>query len=303
MKMIIDTDPGIDDALAISLAHAMPQVELAALTTVFGNTHVGQSARNGRYLAHLLGADFPVAKGAALPIGATNYAPSDYVHGPEGFGDMNPVPQIGQDAAETAADLLVRMARENAGQLAIVAIGPLTNIAAAIDLDPDFVGNVAQLVIMGGALDVPGNVTPHAEANIFHDPKAADAVFAAGFNMTMVGLNATHQTLLTPQDFMQMAVAAPQVGGFVKRISDFYLRFYRSIGITNGCPIHDATAVLACTQPDRFSFRSTGIRVPLSGDFAGATVADATRPPVQVAMGVDAGWATATVLSQIATLP
>lgn len=285
MKMIIDTDPGVDDALAIALAHALPQIELLGLTTVFGNTFVHQSSRNARYILDLLGAKMPVAEGAAMPWGATTYDPSANVHGPEGLGDLTDIPQIGQDAGESAASYLVRMAAEHRGELVICAIGPLTNIADAAKLDPDFVTNVKQLVIMGGAYQMPGNITPEAEANIYHDIPAADAVFAAGFDLMMVGLNATMETLLTPEDFSD--ITSGKVGTFIDHISQFYLGFYRSVGVMNGCPMHDSTAVLACTHPERFTWIETGLAV----DAKGATIANATRPLSKVAMGVDADWA------------
>ena len=291
MKMIIDTDPGVDDAIAIALAHALPNVDLVGLTTIFGNTFVEQSSRNARYLCDLLGMDVPVAEGAALPYGATDYTPSANVHGPEGFGAIADVPQIGQNAAESAAEFLVRMAAENKGELTVCAIGPLTNIADAVRLDPQFAGNLRQLVFMGGAFECPGNITPHAEANIWHDPVAADEVFAAGFDLVMVGLNATMKTLLTPEQFADLAMKSPRTGGFLNEISEFYLEFYRSVGVTDGCPMHDALAVLACTDPDRFTLHEVGLSVVQSGDHIGATVAALDRPSSQVAMDVDAAWA------------
>lgn len=286
MKMIIDTDPGIDDALAIALAHAMPQIDLLGLTTVFGNTFVHQSSRNARYILDLLGADLPVAEGAKLPWGATDYDPSAYVHGPEGLGDLTDIPQIGTNANESAAQFLAQMAAAHQGELVICAIGPLTNIADALNLDPNFARNVKQLVIMGGAFEVPGNVTPEAEANIYHDIDAANAVFAAGFDLTMIGLNATMQTLLTPDDFIDMK--ANKIGTFIHDISQFYLEFYRSVRVTNGCAMHDSTAVLACTHPERFTLLEIGLAV----DAKGATIADPTRPISKVAMAVEADWAT-----------
>lgn len=303
MKLIIDTDPGVDDALAIALAVALPQVDLIGLTTVFGNTFTHQSSRNARYLLDLYGHACPVAVGAALPHGADSYDPSANVHGPEGLGALPTVPQIGADHHESAAAFLVRMAREAPGEVVICAIGPLTNIADALALDPGFARNVKNLVIMGGALDHPGNITPLAEANIFHDARAADVVFASGIPIVMVGLNATMQTLLTPDHFDAMAVIAPRIGGFLREIHDFYLGFYRSVGVMDGCPMHDSTALLACFAPERFSYRETGVRVICAGDAIGQTLADPTRPAVRVATGVDAAWAVAQAMDLVATYP
>lgn len=298
MKLIIDTDPGVDDALAIALAQALPAVDFLGMTTVFGNTFVDQSSRNARYIADLIGADVPVAQGAALPFGADEYTPSAHVHGHEGLGDITTIPQIGTNLPEDAADYLCRMAADHPGEVTVCAIGPLTNIALAVRRDPAFATRLKQLVIMGGAFECPGNVTPVSEANIYHDIAAADEVFAAGFDLKMVGLNATMQTLLTVADFARMAELS-RVGAFVSEISAFYLEFYRSVGVTNGCPMHDATAVLACVWPERFTWHQTGIAV----DGAGTTIADARRPLTQVAMEVEAAWAVQTAMQAIATYP
>ncbi|MDE0850508.1 nucleoside hydrolase [Yoonia sp.] len=302
MKLIIDTDPGIDDALAIALATALPEVELLGLTAVFGNTFVQQSSRNARFLLNFLGHPCPVSEGAEMPYGAQTYVPSANVHGPEGFGAMAVVQDIGANVEESAAAFLVRNARENPGELVVCAIGPLTNIADALKLDPLFARNIKSLVLMGGALDCPGNITPHAEANIFHDPAAADVVFSTDMPMVMIGLNATMKTLLTPDDFEKMGKNSPQIGGFIRDISDFYLGFYRSVGIFDGCPMHDSTAILACVAPDRFEMKQTGLRVILDGEDIGKTVADNARPPVDVAMDVEAKWAVDYVMARIATL-
>lgn len=291
MKLIIDTDPGIDDAMAIALAHAMPEIDLIGLTACFGNTFAPQSSRNARYLCDLLGFTVPVAEGAALPYGETEYTPSANAHGPEGLGDLETVPQIGQNVDETAAQFLVRMAADHKGELVVCAVAPLTNIADALALDPAFATNIKELVIMGGAYKHNGNITPYAEANIFHDAKAADAVFAADMPIKMIGLDATMLTLLTPHDFHELAVAAPKIGGFIEHISKFYLEFYRSVGVTSGCPMHDATAVLACTHPEKFTFEHVGLRVILDGDEIGQTVADPSRPKVHVAVSVEGKWA------------
>lgn len=291
MKLIIDTDPGIDDAMAIALAHAMPQINLIGLTACFGNTFAAQSSRNARYLCDFMGFSVPVAEGAALPYGEADYTPSANVHGPEGLGDMETVPQIGKNTEQTAAEFLVEMAAKHKGELVVCAVAPLTNIADALKLDPSFATNIKELVIMGGAYKHNGNITPYAEANIFHDPKAADVVFASEMPIKMIGLDATMLTLLTPHDFHQMAMAAPKNGGFIEHISKYYLEFYRSVGVTNGCPMHDATAVLACTHPEKFTFEKVGLRVIVSGDEIGQTIADESRPPVEVAVSVQGKWA------------
>ncbi|SHH30683.1 Inosine-uridine nucleoside N-ribohydrolase [Cognatiyoonia sediminum] len=302
MKLIIDTDPGVDDALAIALAHAMPELELIALTAIFGNTFVEQSNRNARYLLDLLGAEgVLVAEGAKLPYGADTYEPSAWVHGKEGYGDIEDIPQVGANTPETAAELLVKLTADNPGEVTVCAIGPLTNIADALRLDPTFGQNLRELVIMGGAYECPGNITPHAEANIYHDAVAAEEVFASGMPIRMVGLDATMKTLLTSDDFAEMAESSPKAGGFVDHISQFYLQFYRSVGVTNGCPMHDSTAILACAYPDKFEWKDHGVAVVQTGEEIGDTVA-ADRPNTKVALDVDADWAVTFVKDAIATL-
>jgi len=204
---------------------------------------------------------------------------------------METVPQIGANTAQSAAEFLVDMAALHKGELTVCAVAPLTNIADAIKRDPAFATNIKELVIMGGAYKHNGNITPFAEANIFHDAKAADVVFATDMPIKMIGLDATMLTLLTPHDFHEMAEKAPKTGDFIEQISKFYLEFYRSVGVTTGCPMHDATAVLACTHPEKFTFEDVGLRVILDGEEIGQTVADASRPKVQVAVSVAGKWA------------
>jgi inosine-uridine nucleoside N-ribohydrolase len=303
MKMIIDTDPGIDDAMAIAYAVAAPEIELLALTTVFGNTFVGQSSRNARYLLDRLGIDVPVAQGAALPYGASEYQPSAYVHGPEGYGDLVDIPEVGCNHALPAAEYLVEMARAHKGELVVCAIGPLTNIADALRLDPEFGRNLKQLVIMGGAVFCPGNITDAAEANIYHDARAADEVFAAEMETVLVGLDVTLQTLYTPQDFEVLAGASVDMGGFLRDISQFYLKFYKEAAGLEGCGLHDSTAVIACAHRHLFDLAEVGVSVALEGPELGATRTDETRPKIKVCRGIDHAAVVGLFSDHVARLP
>ena len=303
MKLIIDTDPGIDDAMAIAYAHAAPEIDLVGLTTVFGNTHVHQSSRNARYLLDLLGAELPVAPGAALPYGADSYQPSAYVHGDEGFGHLLDIPQIGADHPQPAAEYLVDMARAHRGELSVCAIGPLTNIADAIRLDPGFLGNLAQLVIMGGAVFCRGNITEHAEANIYHDAQAAAEVLRAEGNIVLVGLDVTLQTLYRAQDFAALAEASRTTGGFLEDISRFYLDFYQTVAGEDGCGLHDSTAVIACTHPHLFEIVETGVMVDVAGEALGKTRAVDTGAKVRVCRDIDGAAVVDLFTRQVAGLP
>ncbi|WP_171179389.1 nucleoside hydrolase [Ruegeria sp. HKCCD8929] len=302
MKLIIDTDPGIDDAMAIAYAAAAPEIDLIGLTTIFGNTHVHQSSRNARYLLHRLGLDLPVAEGAHLPYGADTYQPSDFVHGPEGFGDLTDIPQIGANHDLSAAEYLAETARQHKGELVVCAIGPLTNIADAMRLDPEFAGNLKRLVIMGGAVYCPGNITAQAEANIYHDALAADEVFATPPETVLVGLDVTLKTLYAPGDFEALASISPDMGGFLRQISQFYLNFYKQAGGLDGCGLHDSTAVIACTHEPMFETVETGIRVDRHGDGMGATRPDTSRPPVRVCTGVDGAGVVRLFTDRVTTL-
>lgn len=303
MKLIIDTDPGIDDAMAIAYAAAAPEIDLIGLTTVFGNTHVHQSSRNARYLLHKLGLDRPVAQGAPVARGADRHAPSEHVHGPEGFGDLTDIPEIGENHALPAAEYLVEMARVHKDELVVCAVGPLTNIADAMRLDPGFAQNLKRLVIMGGAVFCPGNITEHAEANIYHDVKAADEVFAAPPETVLVGLDVTLKTLYETADFEALATRSLDMGGFLRDISRFYLKFYKEVGGLEGCGLHDSTAVIACTHEPMFDLVQTGLRVITEDVEFGATVPSPERPPVHVCRDVDGAGVVRLFTERVASLP
>ncbi|WP_373280265.1 nucleoside hydrolase [Palleronia aestuarii] len=285
MKMIIDTDPGVDDAMAILYAARTPEIDLLGLTTVFGNVPIHIATRNALRLAEMAGLDIPVAEGAAAPL-VRDFVPSSRVHGAEGFGAVPALNPQREALRETAADFLCRMARDHRGEMTICAIGPITNVAEAIRRDPDFVRNVRKIVFMGGAAHVPGNITPHAEANIYHDPHALTEVLASGASVTMVGLDVTMQVLCNAEDFAALAVADPEHGGFLRDASVHYLDFYREIG-QPGCGLHDPAAVIACHRPDLFETRPIQIHVVENGVEAGRTRPEAmgTVPAIEVCLG------------------
>jgi len=303
MKLIIDTDPGIDDAMAIAYAVAAEEIELLGLTTVFGNTHVHQSSRNARYLLDRLGLDLPVAQGAEMAWGADSHAPSEHVHGPEGFGDLIEIPEIGENHSLSAAEFLVEMARQHKDELVVCAVGPLTNVADAMRLDPAFRDNLGRLVIMGGAVFCPGNITEHAEANIYHDAQSADAVFANPPKTVLVGLDVTLKTLYKAADFEALAQRSPEMGAFLRDISRFYLRFYKEIGGLEGCGLHDSTAVIACSHGHMFDMVEAGLRVITEGEQLGATRPDPSRAPVLVCRDVDGSGVVRLFTERVSSLP
>ncbi|MEP2715476.1 nucleoside hydrolase [Pseudophaeobacter sp.] len=305
IKLIIDTDPGIDDAMAIFYAAAAPEIDLLGLSTIFGNVTTKIATRNALRLLEAVDLDLPVAQGAEIPLTLPPFAPSAQVHGKEGFGDVPAAQPKGQPVSEDAADFLIRMASEHKGELVVCPIGPLTNIAHAIQRDPKFVKNVKRIVIMGGSLREGGNITPHAEANIYHDPHAADVVFASGARLTMVGLDVTHQILCTQSDFASIAAQSPELGGMLQKMSEFYLQFYESVGKFDGCSLHDPAAVIACTHPDLFEVESHPLTVVCEGESSGATLAAApgARGVTSVCMGVKSDAVKALFLERLALLP
>ncbi|NSY39010.1 nucleoside hydrolase [Leisingera sp. ANG59] len=305
VKLIIDTDPGIDDAMAIFYAAADPDIDLLGLTTIFGNVTTATATRNALRLLEAAELDVPVASGATAPLVLPPFKPSSHVHGEEGFGDIPAAEPKGQPLEEDAADFLCRMAREHKGELVVCPIGPLTNIALAMQRDPKFIQNVKSIVVMGGSLEEGGNITPHAEANIYHDPHAADVVCQGGSKVVFVGLDVTHRILCLAEDFKAIAAKSPELGGMLQEMSYFYLKFYLEVAGKNGCSLHDPAAVIACTNPELFGLRDVPLEVSCEGGTCGATLAapDSGRDPVKVCMTVDAEAVKALFLKRLALLP
>ena len=289
-KLIIDTDPGIDDAMAIHYALAELQLELVGLTSIFGNVFVDQATRNALCLAEMAGADIPVAEGAAAPLVQPLNPPSHHVHGPEGFGNLPAASPAAQADPRPAWQFISESCRTAKGEITLCPVGPLTNIARLLDYDPDITGFVKKLVIMGGAAWCGGNVSAVAEANIWNDPHAAEAVFAADWQVEMVGLDVTSQIKCERSDFARLAGAAPEIGSFLAEIADFYIDFYHGRLGEEVCLMHDPAAVLSIVRPDFFDWKEVPIEVITSGAEIGRTLPqpEASRRPARIAVGVDA---------------
>ena len=289
-KLIIDTDPGIDDAMAIFYAIASPEIDLLGLTTVFGNVTTPKATRNALYLLEQVGIEIPVAEGLHRPRVLPPFPPTSAVHGVEGFGTLDvPAPQR-HALAETAPEYLVRMARAHRGELLLCPIGPLTNIAAAMELDSSFCSNLKGMVVMGGSLRVGGNITPAAEANFYHDPHAADYVLRHGCNITLVGLDVTNRVICQRGFFGRLASESPKMGGLLHVMAEFYIDFYETVGKFVGCGMHDPSALVACIAPELFTTEPHALRVTCSGDCSGEMIAEAnsTVQPVNVCTDVQA---------------
>ena len=290
LKLIIDTDPGIDDAMAIFYAIAAPEIDLLGLTTVFGNVTTPKATRNALYLLEQAGIEIPVAEGLHRPRVLPAFPPSSAVHGAEGFGTLT-VPAPRRHAlAETAPEYLVRMAREHRGELVLCPIGPLTNIAAAMELDPSFCSNLKGMVVMGGSLRAGGNITPAAEANFYHDPHAADYVLRHGCHITLVGLDVTNRVICPRSFFAGLACESRKIGGLLRDMADYYIDFYETVGKFAGCGMHDPSALVACIAPELFTTEPHALRVTCHGDRSGEMIIEesSTAQPVNVCTDVQA---------------
>ncbi|MDA7598812.1 nucleoside hydrolase [Alphaproteobacteria bacterium] len=288
-KIIIDTDPGIDDAMAIHMAFADDRLDVIGLTTIFGNVTTAIATRNALRLGEMAHYPTDVAAGEPVPLARAPQPPADFVHGGEGFGDVPAAPAIGSAIASSAAEYLCAQCAAHPGEIIICAVGPLTNLAAALAHDPMIAKNAKSVVIMGGSAAYHGNVTPCAEANIWNDPDAADAVFAADWQVTMVGLDVTEKTQCTPADFDILAAKAPKIGGFLRDAAAFYFDFHEQKTGVRSCFMHDPSAVLAITDPAMFEIEDMPLEVVCTGDEIGRTKRfDGTgRRNVHVAMGVN----------------
>ncbi|KAG6668868.1 probable uridine nucleosidase 2 isoform X1 [Carya illinoinensis] len=301
-KIIIDTDPGIDDAMAIFLALQSPEVEVIGLTTIYGNVYTTLATRNALHLLEIAGrTDIPVAEGSHVTItNGTKLRIADFVHGTDGLGNQNFPPPKGKPTEQSAASFLIDQANLYPGKVTVVALGPLTNVALAIQQDPAFSKNIGQIVILGGAFAVNGNVNPAAEANIYGDPDAADIVFTSGADVLAVGINVTHQVVLTDADREKLAKSEGKFAQYLCKILDVYFSYHYDAYNTNGVYLHDPTALLAAVDPSLITYIEGVVRVQTRGITRGLTIlynkqkrfGEVTewtdKPTVKVAVTVDA---------------
>jgi purine nucleosidase/pyrimidine-specific ribonucleoside hydrolase len=273
--IVLDCDPGHDDAIAILLAHGCPDIELRAITTVAGNQTVEKTTLNARRVCTVAGiVDVPIAAGAGRPLKHRFEAAPD-IHGESGLdGPRFPEPTVdvvGMDAA----DLIVQLTLEaDPGELTLVPTGPLTNVATALERAPEVGPRLREIVLMGGSAD-RGNWTPAAEFNIWADPEAADIVFRSGVPVTMCGLNLTHQALATPDVMKRIAAVGTQVADVVVDLLGFFAETYRDVFGFGSPPVHDPCAVARVARPDLVGVRDAFVAVETTGDWTtGMTVVD-----------------------------
>ena len=271
INIIFDTDPGVDDAFALLYALNHPNINVLGITTVFGNVPVETSTKNALILSEMAHKGTIVYQGANKPLErkVTNY-PS-FIHGHDGLGDTNH-PQSKFNASKLdAAQFIINEINENSGNINLVAVGPLTNIANSIKQDPSIANKVNSLLIMGGSWLAGGNITPVAEANIYNDPEAAEIVFKSGLPIVMVGLDVTHKVFLSQKDIDKLS-SLNNSGKFLKKISNIYMKFYKDTKDMDGCFFHDATAVIAMTNPEFFKYKVARVYVSQDNLTRGQTV-------------------------------
>ena len=271
-KIIIDTDPGIDDALAICYALMHPHLQVMALTTVYGNVSTSLATENALRLCELCSSSAMVAAGAAQPLSIEPHAVADFVHGVNGFGNVISPDSNRKAETHSAAELMVKLIHQHPGEISLVAIGPLTNIALALQLSPTITEKVASVVIMGGTFYREGNVSPYAEANIWNDPHAAKQVFDADWPVTVHGLDVTRQITFSREFLDNIASLRPVPGSFLRQSAEFYIKFYeKRQGIIGCCP-HDHLALAYVTNPQWFTLESGQLDVITEGEQTGRTI-------------------------------
>ncbi len=290
-KIILDCDPGHDDAVAILLAHAHPEIDLLAVTTVAGNQTLAKTTLNARRICTLGGIDVPIAAGASEPLTRALVVAED-IHGESGLdGPSLPEPTV--DVVDRhAADLIVELVRAHPGEVTLVPVGPLTNVAEALRRSPGLDGEIREIVFMGGSAG-RGNTTPLAEFNVKVDPEAAQLVLDADVPVTMVGLDITHQAAATEDVVRRIRALGSPVGDVVADLMVFFASTYLDVFGLPAPPLHDPVAVARVIAPELVRTQETFLAVETEGRWtAGATVVDLhgvlRRPPnAQVALELD----------------
>ena len=304
--ILIDCDPGHDDAIALMLAVASPEVELVGVTTVVGNQTVEKTTVNALRVLELCGRpDVPVAKGAPHPL-VRPRSVAAHVHGETGLDGPDLPPPSREHVAEHAVSFLARQIREHDGKLTVIPVGPLTNIALLLALEPD--ARPERIVLMGGSVG-EGNRTPAAEFNIWADPEAARRVFESGIDITMIGLDVTHQALVTDADAEAMR-GLGKVGKVAAELFDFYGRWHKATyPDLDGSPLHDPVAVAHVIDPTLVETKPAYIEIDCSWEQGrGRTNVDwrgrleSSPPNATVGLGIDNDAFVKLITARLATL-
>ncbi len=307
IPVILDCDPGHDDAIALLLALASPEVELLGVTTVAGNQTLAKTTANALRVLELAGrSDIPVAAGSDRPLVRDLHVAS-YVHGETGMdGPVLPPPQ-GSPVAQHAVDFIAGLVAASPRPVTLIPTGPLTNVALLLARHPAAAERLERIVLMGGAI-AEGNVTPAAEFNVWADPEAARRVFESGLDVTMIGLDVTHKALVTPEHGARLR-ASGRVGAVVADLLDFFYEFHRGTYGFPGSPVHDAVAVAHVVSPGLVETLERRVDVECGSELCrGRTVVDLWRrtgrePNARVGVGIDADAFVSLLLERLATFP
>lgn len=282
IKILIDADTGIDDSIGILYALKNPEIRVMGICTGHGNTSTEQAAENSLRLIQLAqpGYDVPVVVGACRPLKRKWHGPVCHIHGDNGIGNAEIPPSKQEILREDYRDFIYRTVKESDGELILVTLGRLTNIALTLEKYPDLPSKVKKLVMMGGTVYEPGNISPYAEANVYGDPEAADRVFQSSFHITMVGLDVTTRTRLTKHHILKLEECCSrenrEIVKYLRTALDFYMKFCgKQDGYFDSCPLHDPLAVMVALHPELVRTKSMKARVDCSDAYcAGKIVTD-----------------------------
>ncbi|MFD7101961.1 nucleoside hydrolase [Streptomyces celluloflavus] len=316
LSVVIDTDPGVDDAWAILYLAAQPHVEIVAVGAIHGNVPTAQATENALRILDVAGlTDVPVAAGHPTPL-QQPLMTAETVHGVDGLGGQAGTPSSRRPVAESAAEQLVRLARERPGELTVLSLAPLTNIALALRMEPKLPELLRGIVYMGGAFKVPGNTSAWADANTWHDPEAGEEVVRAGFNLTMVSMDVTKLAWVEGDWLDDIAAMDTPAARYASQILDTYVEIYSQLDGRRGCVMHDPLAAALMVDPTLATYEERQVLVELVGHCRGATLVDARvgfppemsgitdgRRPVRIAVTADAATAMERVRKALVSRP
>jgi uridine nucleosidase len=272
-KVWVDTDPGVDDTVAIAMLFESPEIEIAGISTIFGNATVDLTTKNAKIILEAVGKEsIPLARGAYYPL-HVRLDTSPFVHGENGFGNMPlPEPKM-EESPLRAPQAIINMILAHPHEITLLPIGPLTNIAMACLLEPKIIDLVKEVVIMGGAVHCPGNITPAAEANFFHDPHAAQIVISAGWSITLAGLDVCGTSSMISNALLDKIIAAdkplsPYIGGALP----FYQNFLSKFGVYDKADFPDTLAAAYLLEPEIFTIEKTPLFIETEGSCLGQSV-------------------------------
>jgi purine nucleosidase/pyrimidine-specific ribonucleoside hydrolase len=295
-RVIIDTDPGVDDALALILALRSPELHIMAITVVNGNVDVSQGTQNALRIVEMLSLKHgpPVFKGADRPLRRAPF-PSVSVHGRDGLGEITfmknragkklyPPPRL-KPAPRYAPEIICEIVHKHAGEIVIVTLGPLTNVALALTIHPGFTRDVKEIVAMGGAYAAPGNVTPAAEFNFFCDPEAARDVIRSGIPLTLVGLDVTRRARLSRPALLNATQKKTKLNRFLRDSTERVMNFYCEREGYHGCSLHDPLAVMVAIDKSFVGTTRAHVDIEAEGELTrGMSVTD-LRPIAREQVG------------------